>query len=93
MINNGLSKLDQLITTGKSFSDHGGVGYKGESSGSKIVFIKSGLLDDSINVSVKNPTVKSVATKQSVATDKSKSDLRLKQKNKSSVPLFVICVV
>ena len=57
LLNNGSSKLDHLITTGKSFSDHGGIGYKGESSGSKTIFIKSGLLD---NVSVKKPFVKSV---------------------------------
>ena len=50
--NNGSTKLEHLITMGKSFGDHGGVGCKGESSGSKTVFIKSGLLHDSINVSV-----------------------------------------
>ena len=39
LLNNGSSKLDHLITTGKSFGDHGGIGYKGESSSSKIIFI------------------------------------------------------
>ena len=38
LLNNGSSKLDYLITTGKSFGDHGGIGYKGESSGSKTFF-------------------------------------------------------
>ena len=53
LLNNSSSKLDQLITIGKSFGDHGGIGYKSESSSSKTVFINSGLLDDSINISVK----------------------------------------
>ena len=53
LLNNGSSKLGHLITTGKSFGDHGGIRYKGESSSSKTVFINSGLLDDSINISVK----------------------------------------
>ena len=38
--------MDHLITSDKSFGNHGGVGYKGESSGTKIMFIKSGLLVD-----------------------------------------------
>ena len=62
MLNNGTSKLDQLITIGKSPGDHSGVGYKGESSGTKTIFVKSGLLNDSINVSIKKLVVKSVAT-------------------------------
>ena len=33
LLNNDTSKLDHLITTGKSFSDHSAVDYKGESSG------------------------------------------------------------
>ena len=57
LLNNSSSKLDHLIITGKSFGDYGGVGYKGESSGSKIVFVKSDLLDDSINIYVKKPNV------------------------------------
>ena len=57
LLNNGSSKLDHLITTSKSFGDHGGVGYKGEYSGSKTIFIKSGLLDDSINISMKKAVV------------------------------------
>ena len=67
--------------------DNGGVGYEGESFGSKTIFVKSGLLNDSLNVYVKNSDVKSVATKQFVATGKSESDLRLKQKNKNFVPI------
>ena len=78
LLNNGSSKLDHLIITGKSFGDHSGNGYKGEASGSKTIFINSGLLDDSLNVSVKKPTMKSVATMQSVAIDKSASDVRQK---------------
>ena len=62
LLKNGSSKLDHLITSGKSFNDHGGIGYQGESYGSKTVFINSGLLDGSINDSVKKSVVKSVAT-------------------------------
>ena len=53
LLNNGSKKLDHLITTGKSFGEHGGIRYKGEYSCSKTAFINSSLLDDSINVSVK----------------------------------------
>ena len=63
LLNNGSRKLDHLITTGKSFGALGGIRYKGESSSSKTFFINSGLLDDSINVLVKKPIVKSIATK------------------------------
>ena len=62
LLNNSTSKLDHLITTSKSFGDHSSVGYKHESSGSKTIFVKSGLVNASINVSVKKPYVKSVAT-------------------------------
>ena len=48
LFNNGSSKLDHLITKSKSIGDRGGVEYKDEYSGSKTIFIKSGLLDDSI---------------------------------------------
>ena len=58
LLNNGLSKLDHLITIGKSFGDHSGIGYKGETSSSKTVFINSGLLDDSLNISVKKTCCK-----------------------------------
>ena len=61
LLNNGSSKLDHLISTGKSFGDHGGVRYKGKSSGSKTVFVKSGLFN-SLNISVKKSNVKFVAT-------------------------------
>ena len=68
LLNNGSSKFDHLITTSKSFDDHSGIGYKGETSSSKTVFINYGLLDDSLKILVKKPVVKSVATKQPVAT-------------------------
>ena len=61
-INKGTSKLDHLMPNSQSFGDHNGVGYKGESSYSKIIFVKSSLLDDSINVSIKKHVVKSIAT-------------------------------
>ena len=93
LLNNGSSKLDHLITTGKSFGDHGGVRYKSESSGSKTVFVKSGLLDDSINVSMKKPVEKFVATKQSVATSKSVSDFRQQQNGKIFIPICHFCGV
>ena len=38
-LNNITNKLDHLVTNRKSLGDHSGVGYKGESSGSKIVFV------------------------------------------------------
>ena len=82
-----------MITIGKSFGDHSGIGYKGESSGSKTVFVKFGLLNDSLNVFVKKSDVKSIATKQSVSTSKSVSDLRLKRKNKNFVPICHFCGV
>ena len=92
-LNNGSSKLDHLITTGKSFSDYGGIEYKGESYGSKTVFVKSGLLDDSLNVYVKKYDVKFVATKQSIATGKSVSNIRQKCKNKVFIPVCHFCGV
>ena len=82
-----------MITTSRSFSDHSGIGYKGESSGSKTIFINSGLLGDSLNVSVKKPAVKSIATKQHVATDKSMSDVRRKWVNKSFIHVCHFCGV
>ena len=99
LLNNGTSKLDHLITTGKSFSDHSGVGYKGEPSGSKTIFIKSGLVDDSFNVSVKKSILKSVATenkfsiKQSVAISKSVSNSWQKSNGKIFVPICHFCGV
>ena len=93
------SKLDHLITSGKSFGDHSGVGSKGESFGTKTVFVKSGLLDDSVNVSINKSSVKSVATesksvvKQSVVTGKSVSDSRQKRKGKNFVPICNFCGV
>ena len=39
LFNNSTSKLDHLITAGKSFGDHMGVGYKSESSCIKTVFL------------------------------------------------------
>ena len=62
MLNNGTSKLDHLITTGKSFGDHSGVGYIGESSSTKIVSIKSRLLADFVDVPSNKPIIKSIAT-------------------------------
>ena len=39
MLNSGSSKLDQILTVGKAASDRVGLGYTGESSGSKTVFV------------------------------------------------------
>ena len=97
MLNNGTSKLDHLITIGKSFDDHSGVGYKDESSGIKTAFVKSRLLDDSVNGSYNKPVMKSVATeskstvKQSVATGKSVKNSGQKRKGKVFVPIFHFC--
>ena len=66
-----------MITTSKSFGDHSGVGYKGESSGTRTVFIKFGILVDTTDVSNNKPVIKSIAiegkfvVQQSVATGKS----------------------
>ena len=83
--------MDHLITTCKSFGHHSGISYKGKSSGTKLVFVKSGLLTNTIDVSYNKPIVKSVAKKskpavqQHVATGKSIkimsfTILKLKQK-------------
>ena len=52
LLNNSTSKLDHLITTGKSFGDHNGARYKSDSSGTKTVFINFGLPNDSINEAI-----------------------------------------
>ena len=61
LLNNETNRLDHLITSGKSFGDHSGVGFKGESSGTKIMFIKSSLLAYSIDAS--KSIIRSVAIK------------------------------
>ena len=66
LLNKSTNKLDHLITTGKSFGDYKGVGYKCEWYGSKTVFVKSGLLTNSFNVSYNNPVVKSRENKSVV---------------------------
>ena len=64
MLNNRTSRLDHLINLGKSFGDHSGIGFKGDSSASNIVFIKSSLLIDLIDPSKKDKfVINSVATK------------------------------
>ena len=44
LLNNKTSRLEHLITSGRSFGDQNGIGFKGKSSGTKTMFIKSGLL-------------------------------------------------
>ena len=39
LLNNGTSRLDHLIISGKLFGDNSGAGFKGEYFGTKIVFI------------------------------------------------------
>ena len=63
LLNNGANSLDHLITFGMSFGDHSGFNYKGDSSSTKIVFIKSRLLVDSIISSNYKPVIKFLATK------------------------------
>ena len=41
MLNSGSLKLDQILTVGKVAGDHMGLGYKGESSSSKFVFVQA----------------------------------------------------
>ena len=48
LLNNEMSSLDHLIISGKLFGDHNGIGFKGEASSTKTVFIKSGLLVESV---------------------------------------------
>ena len=43
--------MDHIIISGKTFHDRSGIGFKGESSTSKIIFIKSGLLIDLVDPS------------------------------------------
>ena len=59
----------------------------------RLFFINSRLLDDSLNASVKKPAMKSVTTKQSVATNKSVSDQRQKRKNKYFILICHFCGV
>ena len=93
LLNNGSNKLDHLITTGKPFGDDSGIEYKGDSSSSRIVFVKSGLLDNSLNNAVKNPIVKSIATMQFVTTGKIVRNPMKNQKDKMFVPICNFCVV
>ena len=51
LLNKGTNRLDHLNISSKLFGDHNGVGFKGESSGTKTVFIKSVLLADSVDAS------------------------------------------
>ena len=43
------TRLGHMITSGKTFDYHSGIGFQGETSGYKTVFMKSGLLTDLIN--------------------------------------------
>ena len=98
VLNNGTSRLDHLITTSKSFGDHNDIGYKGESSSTKTMFVKSGLLVDTVDVSNNKPVVKYVraeskfVVQQSVATGKSMKISRQKRKGKNLFQ-FIIFVV
>ena len=67
LLNNDTSKLDHLITTSKSFDDHCSVGYKGVSSSSKTMFVKSPFLVDSISVPVNEAVVKFITTESKSA--------------------------
>ncbi|GMN59829.1 hypothetical protein TIFTF001_028927 [Ficus carica] len=40
MLNFGIAKLDHILSIGKSSRDHHGLGYTGDSSSSKIVFVR-----------------------------------------------------
>ena len=51
MLNNGTSRLDHMITLGKIFGNNSVIDFKGESFASKTMFIKSDLLNDSIDPS------------------------------------------
>ena len=62
LLNNRTSSLDHLITFDNSFGDHSGVGYKGESSGTKTMFIKFGLLVESIGTLNHKSIIKSLVT-------------------------------
>ena len=61
LLNNGTNMLDYLITSGKSFGDHSGIGFKGESSSIKTISIKSRLLVDSIDASNYKHVIRSIA--------------------------------
>ena len=75
-----------MIPLGKSSGDHNDVGFKGESSGTKIVFIKFGLLTESINTL----NHKSVVL-QFIATGKSAKFSGQKSKSKNVVPISHVC--
>ena len=41
MLNSGTTKLDHILTIGKSSGDYAGLGYGGQSSGTKNMFVKA----------------------------------------------------
>ena len=62
LLHNRTSNLDHLITSGKSFGDHSGIGFKGDSSSVKTMFIKFRLLIESVGTLNHKSVIKSVAT-------------------------------
>ena len=99
LLNNSTNRLDHLIIVGNSFDDHSGVRYKDESSSTKTILVKFGLLTDSINLSYNKLVVKSVATKnksavkQSIAIGKFLKHSGQKRKGKNFVPICHFCGV
>ena len=67
LLNNGMNRLDHMITSRKSFGDHNGVGFKGEFSSTKTVFIKFGLLVNFVDAENYKPVIRSIASEDKSA--------------------------
>ena len=84
MLNSGTSKLLHILTIGKLRKDQRGLAFVGETSGSKIVFVKG---SDSQNVVTSIPSMKT-----NVATN-CKTVSNLGSKDKKLIPIFHFCGV
>ena len=97
LLKNKMNRLDHLITSGKLFGDHIGVGFKGESSGTKIVFIKSWVLANSVDASklvIRSVTIEgNFVVQQSIVIGQSAKFSGQKRRGKNFVPICHFCGV
>ncbi|PON99332.1 hypothetical protein TorRG33x02_048750 [Trema orientale] len=68
MLNSGTSKLDHILSVGKTSSDHKGLGFKGEHSNSKTVFVKNSVSNFGAGTSADVATQKSYVAIQNKIT-------------------------
>ena len=64
MLNSGTDKLNHILSVGKSSSDHKGLGFEGEHSNSKTVFVKSSVSNSFAGTSADVVTQKPYVTTQ-----------------------------